>query len=82
MTKKDVEEKLILILHERLDIPIEKIKLDAKLREDLGVDSFGSVEIIFEVKDKLGIEIKDDDSKAMVRLEDIVNYVFNHLEKR
>jgi acyl carrier protein len=82
MTKKNVEGELKKILQERLDIQAEKIKLDAKLREDLGIDSFGSVEIIFEVKDKFGIEIKDEDSRKMVNFSDIVDYVFNHLKKR
>ena len=82
MTKKDIENKLKQILFERLDIKLEKIKLEAKLREDLSVDSFGSVEIIFEIKDKFGIQINDEDARHMIKFGDIVDYVFNNLKKR
>jgi acyl carrier protein len=69
------------ILFERLDIKPEQVTLDTTLREGLGIDSFGTVEIIFEIKDKFGVLIKDEDARGIVKFSDLVDYVFKYLKK-
>ena len=85
MSKKEkqlIEKKLKDIFYERLEVNPEIINLNSKLKDDLGIDSFGAVELIFEIKDKFGIEIKDSDSKSLVKFGDIVDYLFANLKKR
>lgn len=85
MSKKEknlIEQKLKQIIFERLEINPQIIGLNTKLRDDLGIDSFGYVEMIFEIKDKFGVEIKDEDAKSLVKLGDIVEYLFANLKKR
>ena len=71
-----IEKEIRQIISERLEIKEEIIKSESKLRDDLGIDSFGFVELVFEVKDKYGVEITDQDSKSMARVKDVVNYIY------
>lgn len=80
--KKEIEKMVIQIIADRLDVNIKKIKLNSKLLDDLGMDSFGAVELAFELKDKFGIEIPQEDLKNIKTAKDIVGYISNLLDKR
>lgn len=83
MNKKNrtvVEGKINEIISERLDIKKEDIKLESKLKGDLGIDSFGLVELSFEIKDKFGLELKDQDFKSIITVNDVVDYIFNNMK--
>jgi len=82
MNKKEIEKKVKQALAIRLNTNIKKIKLNSYLVEDLNMDSFGSVELAFELKDKFGIEISDEDLKKIKQVKDIVKYVSNKTNKR
>ena len=58
------------ILKDTMDIDESKITLDAKLKEDLELDSLDSVELIMSAEEEFGIEIPDEDV--------IVNYIEEH----
>lgn len=45
------------ILKDTMDIDESKITLDAKLKEDLELDSLDSVELIMSAEEEFGIEI-------------------------
>ena len=49
------------ILKDTMDIDESKITLDAKLKEDLELDSLDSVELIMSAEEEFGIEIPDED---------------------
>mgnify|MGYP000720340670 FL=1 len=49
------------ILKDTMDIDESKITLDAKLKEDLDLDSLDSVELIMSAEEEFGIEIPDED---------------------
>lgn len=78
--KGSVETKVKEIISERLEIPAEKIKSDSKLRDDLGIDSFGAVEVAFEVKDKLGVTISEEDFKSIDTVGNMADCVFNKIK--
>ena len=46
------------ILKDTMDIDESKITLDAKLKEDLELDSLDSVELIMSAEEEFGIEMK------------------------
>jgi len=47
MTNQDIELKVREILAAKLGIELATIRGDSRLAEDLGVDSFGAVELLF-----------------------------------
>lgn len=61
-----------------MDIEEEKITLDAKLKDDLNLDSLDSVELIMSAEEEFGIEIPDEDVMNFKTVNDIVNYIEEH----
>ena len=66
------------ILKDTMDIDESKITLDAKLKEDLELDSLDSVELIMSAEEEFGIEIPDEDVTNFKTVNDIVNYIEEH----
>ena len=66
------------ILKDTMDIDESKITLDAKLKEDLELDSVDSVELIMSAEEEFGIEIPDEDVMNFKTVNDIVNYIEEH----
>ena len=66
------------ILKDTMDIDDSKITLDAKLKEDLELDSLDSVELIMSAEEEFGIEIPDEDVMNFKTVNDIVNYIEEH----
>ena len=64
------------ILKDTMDIDESKITLDAKLKEDLELDSLDSVELIMSAEEE--IEIPDEDVMNFKTVNDIVNYIEEH----
>ena len=66
------------ILKDTIDIVESIINLDAKLKEDLELDSLDSVELIMSAEEEFGIEIPDEDVMNFKTVNDIVNYIEEH----
>ncbi|UCC94582.1 MAG: acyl carrier protein [Candidatus Omnitrophota bacterium] len=77
MDRKEIEKKVREILADKLDIDIKKIKLDSDLVDDLGMDSFKALELAFELKEKFGIEIKEEEFSKIQKVKHIVEYAID-----
>lgn len=73
-----VLDQIKKILVETMDIEEEKVTLDAKLKDDLNLDSLDSVELIMSAEEEFGIEIPDEDVMNFKKVNDIVNYIEEH----
>ena len=60
MEVNEVFEKVKGLFVEELGIDSEKITMDAKLEEDLEIDSLGIVEVVMAFEDEFEIEIDDE----------------------
>jgi acyl carrier protein len=73
-----IQQKVIDVLSDKLSIgtPVDKdtITLDSLLREDLGLDSLGAVEMLFDLESEYDIAISDEDALTFKRVRDIVEY--------
>ena len=74
----DKRDQIKKILVETMDIEEEKVTLDAKLKDDLNLDSLDSVELIMSAEEEFGIEIPDEDVMNFKTVNDIVNYIEEH----
>ena len=73
-----VLDQIKKILVDTMDIEEEKVTLDAKLKDDLNLDSLDSVELIMSAEEEFGIEIPDEDVMNFKTVNDIVNYIEEH----
>ena len=76
-TEQTVKE----ILAKQLSMDAANIKSDARLVEDLGLDSFGSVETAFELEDKFSLKIPDQALYSAKIVKDIVDYIAKETKK-
>jgi len=77
----EIERKVKEILSRKLDRKPEDIRGDSRLAEDLGVDSFGTVELMFEIEEAFGLQIPDSDIEPVRTVDDVVAYLAGWLEK-
>tara|TARA_B100001121_G_scaffold175587_1_gene153079 strand:+ start:17 stop:256 length:240 start_codon:yes stop_codon:yes gene_type:complete len=61
MEANEVFEKVKSLFVEDLGIDESKVTMDAKLEEDLEIDSLGIVEVVMAFEDEFGIEIDDEE---------------------
>jgi len=61
MEANEVFEKVKGLFVEDLGIDESKVTMDAKLEEDLEIDSLGIVEVVMAFEDEFDIEIDDED---------------------
>ena len=75
MTPAEIESKVKAIMAEKLDVNIANISLDSRLVDNLGMDSFGSIEMVFELEEAFKLKIPDEDIVKAVTVKDIVDYI-------
>ena len=75
MTYTEVEATVKEVLAKQLTMDAGKINLDSRLVEDLGIDSFGSVEVAFELEEKFDIKIPDAALYEAKTVKQIVDYI-------
>ena len=76
--RKNIETAVKKSLAAYFNIPASNIKADARLIEDLGLDSFGLVELRFELKKAFGVEIAKEDFGSLSAVHDIIDYIMSH----
>jgi acyl carrier protein len=81
LDRKQIEIEVKQIISKELGVEIENVTNDKKLIEDLGVDSFAAVELIFVLEDKTGLEIANRDIMGVKTVGDIIDYIALRLEK-
>lgn len=75
MTRTEIEEKVKAFLIEELEIDEEKIFDDARLREDMGIDSLDFVDIVVIVEKNFGFKIKTEEMKDVITLRQFYDYI-------
>jgi len=81
MTHQEIEQKVKEIISKKFNVEPDKIHGGTRLADELGVDSFGAVELMFEVEEAFGLKIPDSDIEHVRTVNDIVNYLSGWLEK-
>ena len=81
MDRKMLETEIIKILADRLNVDSGKIQLTSDLVNDLGMDSFGGIEVGYAIEDKFKIEISEEDFKNIQKVQDIVEHVEKSVSK-
>lgn len=77
-----IKETITRILEEKLALKKSDIKDEARLYEDLGVDSLDYLETIVEVENTFKINIPDDDYERLRTVGSLVDYVTRKVSQR
>jgi acyl carrier protein len=72
---KKLAERVIEIIMDQLEVTREECKLDASFIDDLGADSLDLVELIMEMEENFGIEIKDEELEKIRTIRDAIDFL-------
>lgn len=73
-------EKVKEIIVETVNCDAEAVVLEAKLSDDLGIDSLDAMEINMALEEAFAISIADEDLVKFVCVKDIVSYIDSKVE--
>ena len=79
-SRDEVLAKLSVYLHELFEVPMEKITLEARLYEDLDLDSIDAVDLVVKLQELTGRKIQASDFKAVRTVGDVVECVHAQLQ--
>lgn len=70
-----VFERVKKMIVEELNVPQEKVTMEARLAEDLGADSIDAVELIMNIEDEFEIQVSDEQAQNIKSVGDLVKYI-------
>ena len=79
MEVNEVFEKVKGLFVEELGIDADKVTMEAKLEEDLEIDSLGIVEVVMAFEDEFSIEIDDEEHTDVGTVGQAVNLLHSKL---
>lgn len=68
-------DKITKILVDTASVDAAKVKEEASLKDDLGIDSLDSVEMVLELESEFDIKIEDEEIAKLVTVGDVVNLI-------
>ena len=75
MNRVEIEEKVKAFLIDELEIDEEKIFPDAKLKDDMGIDSLDFVDIVVIVERNFGFKIKAEERVGVDTFSKFCDYI-------
>ena len=75
MERREIEEKVRQILIEDIEVDEENIFPEARLKEDLGIDSLDYVDIVVLINDNFGFKIKQEEMIGIDTLSKFCDYI-------
>ncbi len=81
MTRQEIEEKVKAFLIDDLEIDEDKIADNAKLKDDMGIDSLDFVDIVVIVEKNFGFKIKPEEMTGVATLSQFRDYIESKLNQ-
>ncbi|MDR1005178.1 MAG: phosphopantetheine-binding protein [Prevotellaceae bacterium] len=82
MERKEIEQIVTTFLVDDLEIDAEKITPDAKLKDDMGIDSLDFVDIVVIVEKKFGYKIKPEEMVGVTTFGQFCDYIESKVNNR
>ncbi len=74
-TKEEILAEIAEVLATEFEIPREKLVADAKLYEDLDLDSIDAVDLVVRIQQRTGIKVVASDFKSIRTLGDVAEVI-------
>lgn len=74
-TKEEILSEIAEVLAVEFEIPREKLTADARLYEDLDLDSIDAVDLVVRIQQRTGIKVVAEDFKAIRTLGDVADVI-------
>jgi acyl carrier protein len=80
MEEKEIREKVVAIIKDKLSVEDDKIVDSAKYVDDLGADSLTLVDIAMALEDEFGMKIPDEDIEKITTIGSTLQYIKDHIK--
>lgn len=80
MDEKEIRQKVVKVIIEKLGVDEENIKDESRYVEDLGADSLALVDIAMALEDEFGMKIPDEDIEKITTVGSTIAYIKEHLK--
>jgi acyl carrier protein len=74
-SQEEIYAKIVTVLEELFEIDTQQVSPQARLYEDLDIDSIDAVDLVVELKKITGKKIQPDDFKSVRSVQDVVDAV-------
>ena len=75
MTKEEILDRVKQVINKSMGIPEDDITLEKNLMQDLQIDSFSTVEMVFHAEDEFGISFDNEELQGITTVDDLVKKV-------
>lgn len=82
MNREEVYNLIKVFFTEEFEISAEKVVPEANLFDDLALDSIDALDMVGMLEARLGIEVREEDLKAIRTVRDVVDYICIKVGKR
>ncbi len=79
MDINEIKEKVRSFLIDEMEIEPEKISDEARLKEDMGIDSLEVVDIVVLVEQEFGFKMKPEDFKDLKTFDDFCGFILSRI---
>jgi len=78
MTREELVGRVNEVMVEGFEIDPALLRPEARLRDDLGLDSLDGVDLVVAIEKKMGCRIDESSARSMRTLQDIHDYLAKH----
>lgn len=68
-------EEIKKVLIDAINVDEEEVKPEAKLNEDLGIDSLAAVELALELENTFDVRIEDEELAKLETVQDVIDII-------
>ena len=76
MTKNELFDRIVTILHDSFEIEPARITPEARLYDDLDIDSIDAVDLIVQLKPLVGKRLNAEAFKSVRTVQDVVDALY------
>tara|TARA_B100001027_G_C16021927_1_gene221565 strand:- start:106 stop:363 length:258 start_codon:yes stop_codon:yes gene_type:complete len=81
LSEEKVREVCLETIARELDLPLEEVKLDSNLRDDLDLTSLDAMNVIMALEDEFGQEADIEQILELQTVQQLVDYLLSLLQQ-
>ena len=81
LSEEKLREVCLKTIARELDLPLEEVKLDSNLRDDLDLTSLDAMNVIMALEDEFGQEADIEQILELQTVQQLVDYLLSLLQK-
>ena len=80
LSEEKIQEVCLKTIARELDLPLEEVKLDSTLRDDLDLTSLDAMNVIMALEDEFGQEADIEQILELQTVQQLVDYLLSLLQ--